>query len=87
MPQLVIRFYSIQSARMLRLGLVVVTCGAVVALLPYLNGALARVLLPLGAITSPDQAPDFFKVLADGGEVTIKLKRRRRTRQIKLKIE
>jgi len=38
-------------------------------------------------ITSPDQAPDFFKKLADGGEVTIKLKRRRRTRQIKLNIE
>ena len=38
-------------------------------------------------ITSPDQAADFFKRLADGGEVTIKLKRRRRTRQIKLNIE
>jgi type II secretion system protein C len=38
-------------------------------------------------ITSPDQASDFFKRLADGGEVTIKLKRRRRTRQIKLNIE
>jgi general secretion pathway protein C len=38
-------------------------------------------------ITSPDQASDFFKKLADGGEVTIKLKRRRRTRQIKLNIE
>ena len=38
-------------------------------------------------ITGPDQAPDFFKKLADGGEVTIKLKRRSRTRQIKLNIE
>jgi type II secretion system protein C len=38
-------------------------------------------------ITSPDQASDFFKKLADGGEVTIKLKRRRRTREIKLNIE
>jgi type II secretion system protein C len=38
-------------------------------------------------ITSPDQASDFFKKLADGGEVTIKLKRRRRTRQITLNIE
>ena len=38
-------------------------------------------------ITSPDDAADFFKRLADGGEVTIKLKRRRRTRQIKLNIE
>jgi general secretion pathway protein C len=39
------------------------------------------------SITSPDQASDFFKKLADGGEVTIKLKRRRRTRQIQLNIE
>ncbi len=38
-------------------------------------------------ITSPDQASDFFKKLADGGELTIKLKRRRRTRQITLNIE
>jgi general secretion pathway protein C len=39
------------------------------------------------SITSPDQASDFFQKLADGGEVTIKLKRRRRTRQIRLNIE
>ena len=38
-------------------------------------------------ITSPEQASDFFQKLAEGGEVTIKLKRRRRTRQIKLNIE
>ena len=38
-------------------------------------------------ITSPDQASDFFQKLAGGGEVTIKLKRRRRTRQIQLNIE
>jgi type II secretion system protein C len=38
-------------------------------------------------ITSPDQASDFFQKLAGGGEVNIKLKRRRRTRQIKLNIE
>ena len=38
-------------------------------------------------ITGPDQASGFFKKLADGGEVTIKLKRRRRTREIKLNIE
>jgi general secretion pathway protein C len=38
-------------------------------------------------ITSPDQASDFFQKIAGGGEVTIKLKRRRRTRQIKLNIE
>jgi type II secretion system protein C len=38
-------------------------------------------------ITGPEQAADFFQRLAGGGEVTIKLKRRRRTRQIKLNIE
>jgi type II secretion system protein C len=38
-------------------------------------------------ITGPEQATDFFQRLAGGGEVTIKIKRRRRTRQIKLKIE
>ena len=54
MPQLLIRFYSIGNARMLRLGTVVVTVGAGVALLPYLNGAIARVLVP--DIASPDQA-------------------------------
>jgi SSS family transporter len=69
MPQLVIRFYSIQSARMLRLGIIVVTCGAAVALLPYLNGAVARVLLPAGAIANPDQAiPELARrVLDDWG--------------------
>ena len=54
MPQLVIRFYSIKSAKMLRVGLVVATLGSAVALLPYLNGAIARVLLP--GLESPDQA-------------------------------
>jgi general secretion pathway protein C len=39
------------------------------------------------SITSPDGASDFFQKLAEGGEVTIKLKRRRRTRQIQLNIE
>ena len=38
-------------------------------------------------ITSPDQAADFFQKLAAGDEVTIKVKRRRRTRQIKLNIQ
>ena len=39
------------------------------------------------SITSPDQASDFFQKLTKGGEVTIKLKRRSRTRQIQLNIE
>ena len=38
-------------------------------------------------ITSPDQAADFFQKLSAGDEVTIRVKRRRRTRQIKLSIE
>jgi solute:Na+ symporter, SSS family len=54
MPQLIIRFYSIKSARMLRVGTVVVTIGASVALLPYLSGAVARVLVP--ELDSADQA-------------------------------
>ena len=43
------------------------------------------------AITSPDQAADFFRTLAEGGEVTINVGRsrgvRRRPRQINLNIE
>ena len=38
-------------------------------------------------ITSPEQAVEFFQTLAEGGDVTIKIKRRRRSRQIKLSIE
>jgi SSS family solute:Na+ symporter len=67
MPQLVIRFYSIKSHKMLRLGLVVVTLGASVALLPYLTGAVSRVLVPV--LDTPDQAiPALTKlVLNDWG--------------------
>jgi SSS family solute:Na+ symporter len=54
MPQLVIRFYSIKDIKMLRIGTVVVTAGGSVALLPYLNGAIARILHP--AVSSPDLA-------------------------------
>ena len=43
------------------------------------------------AITSPDQAAEFFRTLAEGGEVTINVRRsrgvRRRPRQINLNIE
>ena len=38
-------------------------------------------------ITSPDQAAEFLQTLADGGEVTIRAKRRRRTRRIILNFE
>jgi Na+/pantothenate symporter len=54
MPQLVIRFYSIRDTKVLRIGTVVVTVGAAVALLPYLNGAIARIVHP--DLPSPDLA-------------------------------
>jgi general secretion pathway protein C len=38
-------------------------------------------------ITSPEQAVEFFQTLAEGGDVTIKIKRWGRSRQIKLSIE
>ncbi|MFH1680785.1 MAG: hypothetical protein ABIH26_09080, partial [Candidatus Eisenbacteria bacterium] len=67
MPQLLIRFYSIRSARMLRVGVVVVTAGASIALVPYLCGAAARVLVP--DVASPDLAiPELTRlVLNDWG--------------------
>ncbi len=67
MPQLLVRFYSIRSDKMLRLGTVIVTIGASVALLPYLTGAVARVLVP--ELSSADQAiPALTKlVLNDWG--------------------
>ena len=46
MPQLVIRFYSIKNTATLRIGTVVVTVGGCLALLPYLNGAISRILFP-----------------------------------------
>jgi Na+/pantothenate symporter len=54
MPQLVIRFYSVKNTRVLRIGTVVVTIGAAIALLPYLNGAIARIFHP--DLASPDLA-------------------------------
>jgi len=54
LPQLLIRFYSIKSERALRVATVVVTLGAAMAVLPYLCGAIARVLVP--DIANPDQA-------------------------------
>jgi len=54
MPQLIVRFYSIKKDSMLRIGTVIVTLGASVAMLPYLTGAIARVLV--GDLDSADQA-------------------------------
>ncbi len=46
MPQLMVRFYSIKSVSVLRVGTVVATIGGSMAVLPFLNGAIARVLYP-----------------------------------------
>uniref|UniRef100_A0A7C4CEM9 Sodium/proline symporter n=1 Tax=candidate division WOR-3 bacterium TaxID=2052148 RepID=A0A7C4CEM9_UNCW3 len=54
MPQLVTRFYSIRNVNVLRLGTVLATAGGCMALLPYFNGALARVLFP--NLARPDLA-------------------------------
>jgi SSS family solute:Na+ symporter len=54
MPQLVVRFYSIKSVRVLRVGTVVATIGGAMAMLPYLDGAIARVLHP--GLSSADHA-------------------------------
>ncbi len=54
MPQLVVRFYSIRSVKLLRVGTVVVTVAGSMAVLPYLVGGIARVLHP--GLSSPDQA-------------------------------
>lgn len=54
MPQLVIRFYSIKNEKTFRLGTVIVTVGAAIAVLPYLNGAFSRILLP--QLENPDLA-------------------------------
>gem|GEM_PF-3678016 len=54
MPQLLVRFYSIKSVDVLRIGTVVTSLGGSMALLPYLDGAIARVLHP--GLTNADLA-------------------------------
>lgn len=54
MPQLLVRFYSIKSVSALRIGAVVASIGGCMALLPYLAGAIARVLHP--DLLNPDLA-------------------------------
>ncbi len=54
MPQMVVRFYSIKDVNVLRIGAVVASLGGSMALLPYLCGAIARVLHP--GLASPDLA-------------------------------
>ncbi|MGD9675757.1 MAG: sodium/proline symporter [Candidatus Bipolaricaulia bacterium] len=54
MPQMVVRFYSVKSVSVLRVGTVLATIGGSMAVLPYLNGAIARVLYP--GLATPDHA-------------------------------
>jgi SSS family solute:Na+ symporter len=54
MPQLLVRFYSIKNLKVLKLGTVIATIGTCMALLPYFNGAIARVLFP--TLENPDLA-------------------------------
>ncbi len=46
MPQLLVRFYSMKSTKVLKLGVVLATLGGAMALLPYMTGALSRLILP-----------------------------------------
>jgi SSS family solute:Na+ symporter len=54
MPQLVVRFYSIKNLKVLKIGTVIATIGTCMALMPYFNGAIARVLFP--ELQNPDLA-------------------------------
>ena len=54
MPQMVVRFYSVKSVSVLRAGTVLATIGGSMAVLPYLDGAIARVLYP--GLPTPDHA-------------------------------
>lgn len=54
MPQLVVRFYSIKSVEVLKIGTLIVTLGGCIALLPYFSGAVSRILLP--KLSNPDLA-------------------------------
>ncbi|KPJ51051.1 hypothetical protein AMJ40_01125 [candidate division TA06 bacterium DG_26] len=54
MPQLVVRFYSIKSVDVLRVGTLIVTLGGCIALLPYFTGAISRLLVP--NLSNPDLA-------------------------------
>lgn len=54
MPQLLVRFYSMRSTRVLRLGTVLATLGGAMAVLPYMTGALSRLVLP--PLENPDLA-------------------------------
>ena len=67
MPQLLIRFYSIKDVKTFRLGTVIVTVGAAIAVIPYMVGALGRILIP--GLENPDLAIPMIveKVLSPWG--------------------
>lgn len=46
MPQLLVRFYSIKKLSFFKIGTPVAAIGTCLALLPYFNGAISRVLFP-----------------------------------------
>lgn len=46
MPQMIARFYSIKNDKAIRIGTLLATAGGAVAIIPYLVGALSRVLYP-----------------------------------------
>lgn len=54
MPQLLVRFYSMKNIRVLKLGTVLATLGGAMAVLPYMTGAMSRLLLP--PLENPDLA-------------------------------
>ncbi len=54
MPQLLVRFYSIKKLSFFKIGTPIAALGTCLALLPYLNGALSRILFP--SLKNPDLA-------------------------------
>jgi sodium/pantothenate symporter len=56
MPQLIIRFYSIKSSKLFRMGTIVVTIATASAIIPYLCGAASKLILNPSEVTTPDLA-------------------------------
>ncbi|MEO0162046.1 MAG: sodium/proline symporter [candidate division WOR-3 bacterium] len=54
MPQLLVRFYSIKKISFFKIGTPVAALGTCLALLPYFNGAISRILFP--SLKNPDLA-------------------------------
>ncbi|MCK5848477.1 MAG: sodium/solute symporter [Caldisericia bacterium] len=46
MPQMVARFYSIKDGKAIRIGALIATIGGTMAIIPYLLGALTRIIYP-----------------------------------------